>query len=295
MLLLDNMWIIFALVSAITTATRDPIIKKLLVAQTSPYIVGGIQFLIAGAILSTVSFVNGFPNVQSGFYSAVSVTVVLNVVATIFLYKALKSGDLSLVSPLLSFTPAFLIVTSFVILHELPSLLGVFGIALIVVGSYILHWAFFGESIVNVFSRFRSDPASMYMLAVAFIFSISGNFDKLASLHGTPVFASAIIDISLGTSLLVLGLLLKKRAGDVAYSGTIRWQWLVLLGMLFALGTWAQNTALTIQIVPYVMAVARLNIIFSVLYGFFLFREHNILWRFVGSMVMLLGIALIVL
>ena len=40
---------------------------------------------------------------------------------------------------MISFTPLFLVVTAFVLLHESPSLIGIAGIVTIVTGSYVLN------------------------------------------------------------------------------------------------------------------------------------------------------------
>ncbi|HEY4487848.1 MAG TPA: hypothetical protein VI483_03745, partial [Candidatus Paceibacterota bacterium] len=68
--------------------------------------------------------------------------------------------------------------------------------------------------------------------------------------------------------------------------------WLAAIGLLFAIGTWAQNTALTLEIVPYVNAATRSSAIVSVLYGAYILREGHVKWRFLGAIIMLIGISL---
>src|SRR3989344_2338868 len=134
------MWVALSLLAAVLTATRDPIYKKLLVADVNPYILGSAQFVIAGILLAAIVLLTGVPDIGSGFVIAVIGTVLLNTVAVGLHFKAIKLGDISIVSPLLSFTPIFAIATSFVMLGELPTALGLSGLILIVIGSYILHW-----------------------------------------------------------------------------------------------------------------------------------------------------------
>jgi len=286
------MWILLTLVAAFATATRDPIYKKLLTADVNPYVLGGAQFVIAGALLGCISFAQGFPQAGSGFLFAVAMTVILNIGAVVLHFKAIKMADISLVAPLLSLIPAFAIPASYFILGESPSLFGFFGIALIVIGAYVLNWNFFGESLHALYRRVRMSPAIWYMLLVAVIFSVSSNFDKIAAVQGTPLFASAIIDLLLGSALLVLSPL-HKRAGASSTFTARSIPWLLVLGLLFAGGTWAQNTAFTLEIVPYVSALLRTSALLSVFYGAYLFGEGYTRWRLIGALVMLGGVALL--
>ena len=286
------MWVALSLLAAVLTATRDPIYKKLLVADVNPYILGSAQFVIAGILLAAIVLLTGVPDIGSGFVIAVIGTVLLNTVAVGLHFKAIKLGDISIVSPLLSFTPIFAIATSFVMLGELPTALGLSGLILVVIGSYILHWNSFGESIVTIYRRLREHKATLYILAVAAIFSVSANFDKMASVAATPIFASMIIDLALGIALLTLAPLHHKKSSKRAFSRSVL-PWFLLIGALFAVGTWAQNTAFTLTIVPYASAAIRSSVVISVIYGAYILNEGHIKWRFCGAVVMLLGIALL--
>ena len=59
--------------------------------------------------------------------------------ALLIFFKALKKLDLSLAIPLLSFTPIFMLLSSFILLGEFPSLLGILGMILVVSGIYVLN------------------------------------------------------------------------------------------------------------------------------------------------------------
>lgn len=290
----ERMWILLALVSAVATATRDPIYKKLLTIDVNPYILGGVQFLIAGGLLITVSIVYGLPEIQSGFIGAVAGTVILNIVATILVFKSIKRGEISLVAPLLSFVPAFAVVTSFLMLGELPTWWGLLGILIIIIGSYVLHRDSFAESLGTTYRRFLNSRAGLYMLIVAAIFSVSANFDKMAALTGTPLFASAIIDLILGAALIILSPLDKTHTVRRSIIKPAVILWFIPLGLLFAVGTWAQNTAFTLEIVPYVSAVVRTSAILTIFYGRYIFGEGHIRWRLLGAAIMLGGTILLV-
>ncbi len=52
------------------------------------------------------------------------------------------------------------------------------------------------------------------------------------------------------------------------------------------------NTALLLQIVPYVVAVKRVSLFFTILFGALFFRERHVINKSVGAMIMLLGVVL---
>ena len=290
------MWVVFALLSGLAVASRDTLSKRLLQSEINLYVLGGWQFLIAGVILFSILPFTTIPELQPGFYLAVSGTVTLNVIATILLLKALKEGDLSIAIPMLSFTPIFLILTSFLMLGELPTILGGVGILFIVLGSYVLHWEVFGDSIRNVFGRIRTSHASLLVLLVALIYSITANFDKIAVVTSAPIFSAAVVSTLLGATLLLLSFIMpRKYRIEAPPMNPFFLLMLVATGVLLAIAIYAQNVAFTMEIVPYVNAVKRAGLLFAVLFGALLFKEQHIRWRLIGAMLMLFGIALIAL
>lgn len=288
------MWVLLALIGAFGSATGDAIGKRLLGGNINILFLGGAQFLLSGLLLSIVVFYVGIPVLSASFWWAVLATVLINVAAQYLTFQALKIADISVISPMIAFTPVFLILTAFVMLHELPSLRGAVGILLVVIGSYVLNTAFFTEPFAEVWKRFRHSRAVLYMLGVAFLFSISSVFDKVASLTSSPLFASAAIHVLLGLCFFIL---LYAFSHTSIGTGTLRVKtfapWLFLLGSVTAVSAWASNTALTMEIVPYVISVKRTSMLFAVLYGALLFKEVQIPSRFLGASIMLVGVVLI--
>jgi len=54
-------------------------------------------------------------------------------------------------------------------------------------------------------------------------------------------------------------------------------------------------TAVSLGIVSYVISIKRTSILFTVLFGFFIFKERNIRSRLMGAIIMILGVLLITL
>jgi drug/metabolite transporter (DMT)-like permease len=305
------LWILLALLGAVTNAAYFIIVKKH-IAAIDPRILTGIGFTFGGCLLFVVSALYGFPVLGPEFFPAVAITVLLNILGLNLIFKALSSSDLSLSVPMLSFTPAILIGTSYVILHEAPSLFGFFGICIIVSGSYVLNISAGHEHFLDPVRSMMQNRGSWYMLIVAFLFAISINFDKIAMLNSDPFFGMALTVMSIGMGFLLISAyshqFRKNRDREVTVQTRTppepspgapslkQFTGLPLLVSLFvAIEAASVNVAYTLQIVPYVIAIKRLSIIFMVLYGTIVFSEGELGKRVMGAALMVAGAVIILL
>ncbi len=305
------LWIFLALLGAITNATYF-IIVKMYITSLDPKLLTGIGFTFGGCLLFLLSAVRGFPSIGPDFFAAVAITSFLNILGLSLIFKALSSSDLSLSVPMLSFTPAILIGTSYIILHEVPSMFGFAGICIIVSGSYVLNIAEEHEHYLDPIKAMMKNRGSWYMLIVAFLFAVSINFDKIALLNSDPFFGMALTVTTVGIALLFISaysryadrkILQVHPSGDAdgavlqAKAIPVKQFFLLtlLIGVFVAIEAASVNVALTLQIVPYVIAIKRLSIIFMVLYGTLVFSEGDIKKRVMGASLMVAGAIIILL
>jgi len=306
------LWILLALLGAVTNASYFIIIKRHIM-DLDPKILTGFGFTCGGLLLFAFSAIRGFPVIGQDFYSAVAITAVLNIISLSLIFKALSSSDLSLSIPMLSFTPVILIGTSYLLLNEVPSLPGVAGICIIVIGSYVLNISAEDKHFLDPIKSMLRNRGSWYMLIVACLFAVSINFDKIAMLNSDPFFGMALTVLTIGVVFVLMAAhsLVSNRnsslqkPADNAYpepvSGSLTFpqrKYLalaVLIGAFVAIEAASINVAYTLQIVPYVIAIKRLSIIFVVLYGTLVFSEHEIRKRLMGAVLMVAGAIIIVL
>lgn len=284
------MWFLLAILSAFLTASQSALTKSFL-KKIDKYVLASGIFLSATVFLLVLTLVQGVPEIKSGFYYFLIGTVLLNVIATILYFSALEIIDLSIADPIISFTPVFLILTSFIMLGELPTPVGVCGIILVVFGYYILNLkkddsGKYEKSIIKSFKN----RGAIYMLVVAFIYSLSSNFDKLTVKSSSPLFGSAMIYLSLGIVFIIFSIYKKKNI-QVEFRNSIHK--FLLIGFFAAMSAVAINTALLMQIVPYTISLKRTSILFSVFMGVIFFKEKNIKEKILGSAIMLAGVILI--
>ena len=107
-------WFLYAIIGAFLTALHFAIIKKY-VKDMDQFLTAAGIFFFAFIILFIISYFKGFPAIQKEFYTGLIITGCLNVVANSINFWVLKHHDLSATIPMISFTPVFLIFTSYLI------------------------------------------------------------------------------------------------------------------------------------------------------------------------------------
>lgn len=283
------LWFILAFLAAIFYAIHFVLLKKFL-KNINQFVFAFVYYFLTSVILLVISFSKGLPTIGEKFYLAVFSTVFINIFITIFTYRAIQLTDLSLAVPMMSFTPVFLIFTSFLLLGELPSWLGVLGILLIFSGSYLLDLSGVNKNLLFPFLNLLKNKGQFLMLSVAFLSSISVNFDKMAVLNSDWVFSSAVVYLLLAFSFLIISLFRKYEIKKT----TIENFWKFFLISLCSVSTAILiNLAYTMQIASYVISIKRLGVLFSVIFGALFFKEKNFLKRFLAVIIMLLGVVII--
>ena len=284
------LWWLLALIAAFLDAVYFGIIKRHINKIDLFTLASGI-FLTTGVIMFFVSAVKGFPCLQPGFLLALLITSLCNVVANYFVFNGLKTADMSLCVPMLSFTPLFQIFTSSLLMGESPQLIGLLGIILIVLGSYILNTTKDSKLLYPLRSILRNKGVLLFFFT-AVIWSVSTNFDKMIVLRSDWVFGLSLFYLFLGLSFLIIGTIAKKH--PILGLG-LHYRKLLLPAIVISLSGISINIALTMQIVPFVYSIKRLSVVFSVLYGTLLLKERGIARRLPGALIMLGGVLLILL
>ncbi|MBE9040144.1 EamA family transporter [Oscillatoriales cyanobacterium LEGE 11467] len=285
------LWFFFALTTAICESFRDVFNKKSLKTNDVYIVAWSLNFFTVVFLLPLV-FVTGIPEIGDRFFLALAVNSILNGLAFLALMKAIQASDLSKVAPMTTFTPLFLLLTSPLIVGEFPNPSGFIGIALIVTGAYLLNLNARKSGYLAPFKMLWKERGTKLGLLVAFLWSITANFDKIGVQNSAPIFwvASMFAGITLLLSPLVIinsGLKLSKW-GSIGKS-------LVLIGLFNAIAVAFQMFALNLTLVAYVISVKRTSAIFSVVWSKLIFKESGFQERVFGASVMVSGVICIAL
>lgn len=308
------LWVVSAALGATANAAYFITTKRYL-RTTDRNVLAAGGFFSTGVLLLILAFIRGIPPLGEELFIAVAATSVLNMIATSLVFRALATTDISLAVPMISFTPVFLILTSFLLLHEIPTSVGIAGICVIVAGSYVLNLSASDTSIIDPFRAVIRDRGTASMLAVAVLYAISLNFDKIVVVNSDPVFGSALVCLTLGISFFMMRLvsgfhggtvrhdanqpgdsLSSPRAREAAFLKPYRagLAAFAVIGILLTIEAVSINYAFTMQIVPYVIAIKRMSIILTVLYGTIICHEGEMVRRIAGAGLMVAGAVLII-
>ncbi len=284
------MWFYYALITAFSQATSDAITKKTL-QRADEYIVAWFRLLSSVPYLLIIFFIIDIPAVDSTFWTALITALPLEIVALILYIKALKESPLSLTIPFLAFTPVFLILTSFLILGEHPDKSGAAGVIFITAGAYSLNLHTTKKGIWKPFKAIINEKGSAMMLVVAFIYSITSSLAKLAILHSSPAFFGAVYFLILALAFTPI-VMFKSRnnLGQIVKN----YKFFGMLGFFHSVMIITHMIAMSLTQVTYMIAVKRTSLLFSAGYGYFLFKEEKMRERLLGSILMIIGVALIV-
>lgn len=282
-------WVIYSLISAFSWATSDALSKKAM-EKENQYLIAWVRLSYCIPFLLPILIFGKIPKLDFIFWITILVLLPFEITAYLLYIRAIKISPLSLTIPFLSFSPVFVIFVSFFILGELPDVVGVIGIILVAVGGYTLNLHLCPQGILEPLKAIVRERGSIYMIIVSFIFSLTATLGKLAILHSNPTFFGAFYFILLGIAFTPIAII--KSKGKLITFLTISKNYF-LIGFFSALMVVFHCLAISLIEVAYMISIKRSSLIFSVLYGFLIFKEKNIKERLLGSLLMLSGMALI--
>lgn len=287
-------WFSLALLTGALVALRDALMKRG-ARRADEYATIFMLSATTVVLLGLVLIVVGVPRLGAGLPAAILGSAVPNVLAYVLLVRSVRLSDLSLVAPLMGLTPLFLLVTSPLILGESAGALGLLGVLLIVIGAYVLNAGDVRHGALEPFRALLRDRGARTMLGVAFLWSISANYDKIGvqatSPIAWPVVVHAIVALALAPVVLARrGGRRQARSDGVTSSGGGMPPLILLAGLANALAMVTQMTALTLTLVPYVIALKRTSVLFSVGLGRLMFGEGHMRERALGASLILAGV-----
>ncbi|HPI92871.1 MAG TPA: DMT family transporter [Deltaproteobacteria bacterium] len=280
------LWLPLSLVAAFASATADALLKRHF-HHLSPYEMGAVRLVYALPWLAIGLLFIPWPAVDRLFFTAIACGLPLEITALLCYMKAIKVSPLSLTLPFLAFTPAFLVLSGRIILHENLTFGGMLGILLIVAGSYCLHLSEIRAGLFAPFRAIAREQGSRLMLLTALIYSITSALGKLGVLHSSPaffgiVYFTCLSVIMLAVMPLVPGLKMQRLGGKPLAGLTV--------GITYAVMVFSHMAAISMVQAAYMIALKRTSLLIGVLYGAFLFREEKIYERLIGAAIMLGGV-----
>ncbi len=308
------MYALLALSATILTSLL-PILSKRILSDTRPALLAwainaaSLPILAAGTFLltqCTVTHLSGgiplscttqLPEVDIIFFVALLGSSALNWAATLLSTRALAIADASLVSPLLTFNPAFTLLVAWPTLHEIPGLRQAIGVVVILLGAYLLEVEQARTGLLTPLRILLRRPGTLSAVIASALWGITTVLEKLAIEHVTPPSGPlvALIGTFLTVALLTPGALLpSNRASSPAEKTTpgglsAHPRSFAAAALIAGVAPLFGFTAIAIGLVGYVTALFKLSAVLTVLWARLFLGEGDLRQRLLGAVVMTIG------
>lgn len=285
-----HLWVVFALLSAFFHASRLAVTKWLGLTFSAEVLTLYVNLASLVVTLPLVFWHHDFPLTNGTYLAAVLCGGLVSGLGGWALNYALHRSEVSVVGPVMTLTPGFVILIEWLLIGSLPGAMGLVGIALLVAGSYMLSVT--GVPGRRPFSELLSADGGRYALIAAACFAAASTLGRIGIQLSDPLSFAVIVAV-VNPFVLVAIFLVRDRAfyRGIRLAEIRRTAWaLLLLGLLFALMRIADQIALSLTLASYAMAVKRMAGLFAVLLGWRFFAEPRPLPKLAASAVMLLGV-----
>jgi uncharacterized membrane protein len=281
----------FAVLTGLFFGLQGAYGKALTKRKLSSQLLSWAVFTFALPYLAFFLLNEGVPTIRwKSFILATLTSFLINLFAWNLFFTALRSSSLAHTMPFTALTPLFIIPIEYLLLRQLPNLLGVVGIVLVFIGAYGIHL-----NSCNLLQPLKSlfhDKGTRYMLIVALIWSISATVEKIAVVSSSAAFFGLSIYTLLSFAFFLVFLIKKEPFFEPIKTNVTA---LMLLGLISGMLTICQFTALKTLLVSYVIAFKRAGVLVSVLIGILFFKEPNPIKNMICTSLIVVGVFFILL
>ncbi len=275
-------FVILAIILRIFTNSATNVFQKRLAANGEPPV--GINFLVY-FILAFFSVPIILLNIEFAlnweFYIYAVLGGICGALCNCFMVLALEKGQLSVLGPINSYKAIIGLLFGIIILKEYPSVYGLAGMFLIILGTYFI----------------LDKPSDIFKKDILFRF-LALIFSAIEAVFIKKVILISSISISFAVSS-VLGALFSYIIYKLFNKTTFNLKEKLLMSDLwstavcFGLMTFATAFVFKFMNVGYALSLFQISVILNVFLGYKLFKEQNLHKKLAGSVIILIGSALI--
>lgn len=199
-----------------------------------------------------------------------------------------KYADVSMVYPITTSSPLFIMIWAYFILDERVTPLGILGIILVLSGCYIMN-----------ITKGKGNKSGLYgillALLAAFLYSFGAMADKMGvESVNTHLYIMLMADFMSFYSVMFT--IISHRKSVTLHRKVnvpIQWKLVILGGFAMAASTVTYRLGLIDVQISYASALRQLSSLFGVLMGIFFLKESYGKQRIIGSIVIVAGITII--
>ena len=293
---MSRLGFLLAFFVAVAKAVKN-ITTKIATTETDEYVTGWSFRAVSALLLvpAAVLFNSTKLNFELIFWGPLVINAFAVAAITIIRTRAFRLTDVSIISPLFALTPVAVAIPAWFLLNQIPSVVGLTGLLIVVVGTYLLYFDTSHTDLFEPLQRLRSDRGVQYAALSILIVAAIPSLDTIGIRASSPLLWTA--SKSGVTAVILLPILgyvrtdVSKTAAQISESlGT-----LLLIGISTSVIALIQAYAYLFIDVSYVQAIKQVSIVISVLYGVTWLDEPNTRYRLIGSILIFLGVAAIIL
>ncbi len=205
-----------------------------------------------------------------------------------YLVKALENGELSILGPINAYKSVVAMLAALVLLKEIPSFLAIVGIILVIAGSYVV----FGTQKEGFSLKLLKRKDIQYRIFALIFTAIEAVFIKNV-IVATDIKTSFVFWCFFG--MLFSGIILLLKRQNFCFNSRFAVSRLLLIIVMMGMMQYSTNFVFARMNVSYALALFQLSAILSVILGWRYFQEDQIRQKILGSLIMTVGAAMIIL
>jgi len=284
-------WYIFAILAAVLTAASTIVEKKTLLkehAMEFSTVLAVFNFFIALVLLPYINL-----NFPLKMLALIYIASVLATIAFLFVAKAVRHMDISIISPLLAFDPAVVVILAFFILRERITYLQLFGILLLTVGSFVLEAE--NYNMKKIFTKKFKSNYFYYIFLALILYGFCSILDKFILNTVPPLTFIPIVHFFIAINFIILICIFHNGFEGIKHGIKSAGRWIFLVAILVTGYRLLQAQAISMTYVSLVIPIKRMSNLFATVVGGRIFHEKNLAKRTLACIIMLAGAVLVIL
>ncbi|MBT4257910.1 EamA family transporter [archaeon] len=286
-------WYSFALISALFSATAAITQKKVLFkekALTFTTILALFNLIIAIPFF----FLINWEQVTNSGILVLFIKSILGAISFLLVMLGIKNLELSKALPLLVLTPGLVAIFAFIFLNESLSKIEIFGVILLVIGTYILSLKPKQKFNSPIKEAIKS-KGIYYIFLALILFTTTSILDK-AILSNFKVPINAFMGLQhLFFAIIFLTLILFSKEKEIVKKSFKRsWRWILLVAFITMTYRYTYINSIKLAPVALALSLKRISVFLAVIIGGKLFKEHNLPRKIVATIILITGAILII-
>lgn len=277
-----------ALFLRITSNPLANAIQKKLAEKYSATLINLYSFGCLSLACIYPAIINNWSTYSYNYWGYVILAGLLCTLGSIYLIKALQCGEMSVLGPINSYKCIVGLVFGYILLGEIPSLKGLFGTLLIIVGS----WFIFDTVKEGVSFKLLLRKDIILRFCALFFTGCEAAVLKKIILMSSPKESFILWCFSGFLFSILLAFLFKTKIRRLNLKNSLG-----TVGIAICLGIMQYSTNLVFQKlnVGLSLALFQLSSLISVFFGYVMFKEKDIVKKILGTLIMIFGSCLILL